>query len=367
MIYFDNASTTTSTTSPHSFYNPSSPHSLGIKAERALRDARAELISFFNSAALSSSSALSSAPGDVIFTSGGTESNNLAILGYALTNIRRGSTLISAYYEHPSLLSPIEFACERQWSKKASSNSIPPGNVLLSISHVNHETGDINDINNIAHEAKKINPGAIILVDGVQGFCKEELCLDLIDMYSFSGHKMHGPFGVGGLWIRKGVNLTPLQHGGGQENALRSGTENVSGIIQMVEAFEILNSQFDKNYALVANIKKILLGLRDVLQDITINSLNANTSPYILNMSFLGVKGETLVHALSEKGLYASMGAACRNRKRTKSGLELMGFSPEIAESAIRLSFSPYNTVEEAEQARDIIISEVQRFRKLKG
>ena len=359
MIYFDNAATTMPMHSSLVFHNPSSPHVLGIKSERALRDARNQIAS-----ALGSGTGQNQ--GDIIFTSGGTESNNLAILGFALAFAKQGVSLISTPYEHPSILAPIQHASDRGWAGGMSDlKQIPQGNVLVSLSHVNHETGDINDVNKIGADIKQINPTAVIHIDGVQGLCKEAVCLDNIDMYSFSGHKCHGPMGVGGLWVRKGVRLTPLLHGGGQESGLRPGTENVSGIVQMAEAVSGQTKAMAVNYAHVTAIKNVLLSLQEELPDVCVNAMGANTSPYILNMSFMGVKGEILVHALSEKGICVSMGAACRSRKKGQPALEIMGFAPKIAESAIRFSFSALNTLEEAMLAREIIIGEVNRFRKL--
>jgi len=365
MIYFDNASTTQPIISPSAFYNPSSPHVLGIMAERALRGARLVIAAALNCSA-----------SEIIFTSGGTESNNHAILGYTLAHMKQGVSLISSPYEHPSILAPIQFARDKGWASSHNSKCpykcsdellIPKGNILISISHVNHETGDIHDLSAISSAIKKQNPDAIIHVDGVQGFCKENICIDDVDIYTFSGHKCHGPTGVGGLWVKKGINLTPLLHGGGQESNKRSGTENISGIIQMAEAIEVLTQTKEVNHAHVAAIKEIMVGLKDVLPDVYVNSLSSSVSPYILNISFLGVRGEVLVHALSEKGLYTSMGAACRSRKNAKPALSIMGFAQDIAESAIRFSFSHLNTVDEAKLARDIIIEQVKRLRRLLG
>jgi len=369
MIYFDNASTTTPIGSPKLFYNPSSPHTLGIKAERALREAREKIASTLNDLnnRTNNMSHKKVTSDEIIFTSGGTESNNLAILGYVLANIRKGINLIFAAYEHPSITGPAQFAYEQKWANSTSFERIPPGNALISVSQINHETGDINNISEIAAGIKDKNPDVLIHVDGAQGFCKEKINLSEIDIYTFSGHKIHGPLGVGGLWVRKGINLSPLTYGGGQELGMRAGTENAPGIIQMTEAMEILASRIDISHSHVTAIKQALLNLRDILPDVEVNSLSENTSPYILNLSFLGVKGEVLVHALSEKGVFVSMGAACRSRKKPHGALELMGFSSERAQSAIRFSFSPFNTLEEAEQAKGIVIGEVKRFRKMKG
>jgi len=368
MIYFDNAATTSPINSLKAFYNPSSPHALGIKAERALRDARKIIASALCSAnkppslqTITANTHYIPTPEEIIFTSGGTESNNLAIIGYVLANQKSGVSLVSSPYEHPSLLAPIRFALERDWAV----NEPVYANNLVSFSHVNHETGDINDINSISSEIKKNNPHAVILVDGAQGFCKEDIDLHNIDMYSFSGHKCHGPSGTGGLWVKKGIRITPLQHGGGQEGNMRSGTENVPAIVQMAEAAESLSQRLAYNRNHVAKIKALMLSLQSNLTDVYVNTLSDNVSPYILNMSFMGVKGEILVHALSEKGIYVSMGAACNSRKLKQSALSLMGFKQEIAQSAIRFSFSPFNTFEEAEKACEITYDTVKQLRNV--
>ena len=367
MIYFDNAATTLPLSKPHDiYYNPSSPHNLGIISERRLRNAREKIAAILNCNV-----------NELIFTSGGTESNNIAILGYALSNTRQDVNLLCLPYEHPSITAPMQVAHERGWAiySALNYNNIPDGNILCSLSHVNHETGDIHDIKMITTIIKNKNPKAIIHIDGVQSICKEDLWLENIDLYSFSGHKCHGPSGTGGLWIRKGLRITPIIHGGGQENGLRAGTENVTGLVNMAEAIIIMHKNLYNNHRHVYSIKEILMQLCDDLPDVTINTyrslLHGNdadyicgSSPYILNMSFLGIKGEVLVHALSRKDIHVSMGAACNRNKRVKTALEQMGFSTAIADSAIRFSFSAYNTKKEAEIVRDTVITEVTRLRK---
>jgi len=321
----------------------------------------------FNSQSATAPNPASAVSDGVIFTSGGTESNNIAVLGHVLQHIRQGTALASFPYEHPSILAPIAFAIARSWARGVGMDAIPPqGQVLVSVSHVNHETGDINDIAAISAQAKAANPNAIVLVDGAQGFSKEPIpaCANI---YTFSGHKCHAPTGVGGLWVGSGVRLTPIQHGGGQENDYRPGTENVSAIVQMAGAVKDLCANMAVNSTHVSKIKAEIASLQNILPDVSVNSQGESTSPYILNMSFLGVKGEVLVHALSEKGLYVSMGAACRSRKRARPALQLMGYGAHIAESAIRLSFSHLNTLEEAHTACELIEAEVRRFRKMKG
>ena len=342
-IYYDNASTTPPLpyASNQFFGNPSSPHALGISAERELSAARQTIASI-----------LECKPGEIVFTSGGTESNNLALIGLAMAVRRENFTFFAQPWEHPSVLQPLEYiktqglanvvlAPHSQWHSS--------GPCLGAISHVNHETGDINDVQAIAQSLKQGASRAIVFVDGVQGFCKHKIDLSYIDMYSFSAHKCHGPAGVGGLVLRNNIRIAPLLYGGGQENKVRPGTENVNGIRYMAEVARALGEND------VAKVKSIIMELASELPNVHINAMTSNISPYILNMSFMGTKGEPFVHLLSEKGLYASMGAACQSRKNTKSALETMGFSKERAQSAIRLSFSCLNTPQEAIAAKEII------------
>ena len=341
-IYYDNASTTP--TMPYSsefIANPSSPHALGIVAERKLTTARQDIANI-----------VGCQPSEIAFTSGGTESNNLALIGAATSSRRQQLTFFAQPWEHPSILQPLNYIASQGLGNVVVAphqdwHSTSP--CVAAISHINHETGDINNIQSIAQQLKLDSPRVIIMVDGVQGFCKHALDMASVDMYSFSAHKCHGPIGVGGLVIRNGLRLSPLMHGGGQENKLRPGTENVNGILHMAEAAK-QNCTND-----VEKVKSILAELASELPNVHINALTDNVSPYILNMSFIGIKGEPMVHLLSEKGLYASMGAACQSRKNTKTALEAMGFSKERASSAIRFSFSHLNTVEEAIVAKEII------------
>jgi len=368
-IYFDNAATTPPMNheglnnegshyeSSYEFGNPSSPHRLGISAERAMNSARAEF-----------SEILDCEQSELIFTSSGTESNNLAILGFALANKRSNLRIFTEPWEHPSIIEPIRFAEELGIAEGlVAPLEKRPGNLpgLVVISHVSHETGDINDVSRIAAALKQENKQTFVFVDGAQGFCKENVDLSNVDMYSFSGHKIHGASGFGGLFSR--VRLVPFMRGGSQENGMRAGTENVSALLQTAHAAKILHAGQDEARARVSAVKAVLLSIKDELPDCLENAMSENVSPYILNMSFLGIKGETLVHLLSEKGIYASMGAACRSRKKQKSLLEMMGYNHERAQSAVRFSFSHLNTVQEASMAKEIIVKHVTQLRKILG
>ena len=350
-IYFDNAATTKPITPPsfEEWGNPSSPHIKGIEAERKLVAARRELAKI-----------LGCAQEEVVLTSGGTESNNLAIVGLALANKRKGITFLASHSEHPSVLEPLKFIQSqgwgnvcisdyKQWPEVCDNHS----HLVVATTHVHHETGDIIPIKNFRQKY----PGATILVDGAQGFCKEEI--PDADIYTFSGHKIHGPAGCGGMKIKRGIRIIPLLHGGGQEGKLRPGTENLQGVLHMTHAATAQNSNRLKNHEHVSQIKQVLCRLKGSINHV------GETSPYILNMSFLGIKGEILVHALAEKGLYVSMGAACNSKKNAGSTLESMGFTKELASSAIRLSFSATNTIEEAKKAKEIISNTVYKLQNL--
>ena len=346
MIYFDNAATSPllPNLKTEQIFNPSSPHTLGIQAERELDNARKII-----------SDTIGCEPSNLIFTSGGTESNNLAILGFVMANKRNPITIMAKPWEHPSILQPIKFAEEYfPYVTAHISDSFlsTTGTSLVCTSQVNHETGDMPEI---------VKPeNSVLLIDGCQGFSKHFINFKEADMYTFSGHKCNAPTGVGGLAKKPNIRLAPLLHGGGQEKNLRSGTENLDGIIKLSRALKNTSEE-------ITYIKEEIASLSNLLPNTFINSMEPKTSPYILNMSFLGIKGETLVHALSEKGIYVSMGAACRSRKKVKSALELMGFPLNRAESAIRFSFSVLNTLEEAKTATPIIIETVNRLRRILG
>jgi len=361
-IYFDNAATT----EPFPLhvvpmYNPSSPHGLGIHAERMLHDARKKIGTVMG---------ISKPAKEIIFTSGATEANNLAIFGSANVHRRKDFSVCITGFEHPSILEPIMHmktlglaavhVGEQQWH-------LASGTVLYCLSHINHETGDILDIQSAAQHIKSHNPNAIILIDGAQAFCKMPMDLAGIDFYSFTGHKIHAIPGVGGLYVRESMRIEPLVFGGGQEFGLRSGTENLLGITHMADCAEKLYTHQEAHHARVYAVKTILSSLAAELPNVTINTQTENVSPYILNMSFNAVRGETLVHALSEKGIYISMGAACRSRKKSASLLEVMGFDHDTSMSAVRFSFSHLNTEDQAYEAKEMIKSTVTMLRRVMG
>jgi len=345
MIYFDNASTTllcdkAKEILQHSYGNASSPHDYGIKSERLIKSAVKDI-----------ASVLSCKSNEIIFTSGGTESNNLGIMGaaFALKSARgkdKDLHIMANKYEHPSVIGPLNYLASLPGFYVSS--ELTENTALICISHVNSETGDIAHINK--------PKGAILFVDGAQAFCKIKPPNNA-DIYSFSGHKIHAPMGIGGLYVNNSLSLKPILYGGGQQNDIRPGTENVASILAMATAA--------KHFKPIGNIKDILSEIVNEVPDAFINHSSEHVSPYILNISFQGLRGETLTSLLSSKGVYVSMGSACRTKKGSRSPLEEMGFNRERAESAIRLSFSAMNTDEEAYKAKEIIKASVAELRRL--
>jgi cysteine desulfurase len=373
-VYFDNAATTAS--SPKAvqaamemmsecYGNPSSSHAMGLAAERAVKNARESLAQI-----------LGAKPEELIFTSGGTESANLAILGLARARKRLGQHVISSQVEHPcteNALKALEsegFTVERlpaaphgSVDPEAVISSIRDDTALITLLHVNNETGAVNDIPRIAFLASKLKKRPAIHVDGVQGFCKIPLSLTGIDLYSLSGHKIHGLKGTGALFCRKGTLLKPLLFGGGQQSGIRPGTENTPGIVSLAAAANFEMSILSQAKETAREIKKNLSSLSQELDGVFLLG-GPSASEFILSMGFLGVRGETLVHALSDKGLHASTGSACSSHgKPEKSQAARLGLDPAKRESVVRFSFSSSNTIEEGRIAKALVKEAVLELR----
>ncbi|MDR1000995.1 MAG: cysteine desulfurase [Clostridiales bacterium] len=376
MIYFDNAATTA--TDPRlrtlldslmyeNFGNPSSAHKLGLEGERAVKSATSKLASVFG------------ASGEIYYTSGGTESNNLALVGVARAKAKRGRHIIISRAEHPSVENTARYLESEGFTVTRADVSelgaptasdvlslIQPDTILVSLIHVNNETGAITDIAGIARQIKALRGDITIHTDHVQGFCKENLDLSHVDLCSISGHKIHAPKGVGALLARreqsKSTRLVPLLYGGGQQSGIRPGTENVPAIAALAEAARFANEKQADNLAGVRAIKNEIASLASDLPDVYING-HADGSPYILNMSFVGVNSETLVNALSLAGIYISNGSACNSRS-SHTSLNYLRLGQDRLRSAARFSFSSTNTIEEAKIARAAIVNELNKLRR---
>jgi len=352
IIYLDNSATTKAHPDvinemrdimENNYGNPSSLHSMGVNAERAVEKARVCV-----------ATPLKATPDEIYFTSGGTEGNNLALIGsYSAMRVKGG--IITTKAEHKSVLealknfnniSYIDIDGKGAIDLESLKKQITDDTSLVSISHVNNETGAIAPIDKIGAIIKNKNPKCLFHVDAVQSYCKIDFPKAAADLITVSGHKIHGPKGIGALYIKKGVRITPLLYGGGQERGLRSGTENTAAIAGFGVAASL---KFDLEY-----IQKLNSALRRKLQNVVINSIDG--SPYILNISAPGIRSEILLHALAQRGVMVSSGSACSvNRPEPSHVLTAMGLPRELIDSSVRISISIANTVAEVSAAADII------------
>jgi cysteine desulfurase len=365
-IYFDNAATTKPSKEvllclmqavEENYANPSSMHDLGLKAELAMKKAAKKIAAILNCDFE-----------ELVFTAGGTEGNNLAIFG-TMANTRK-KHVITQISEHSSVrncfkklesdgynITVLQVDENGLIDLNTLKESIREDTALVSLMHVNNETGAIQDIEAIGKIIKSANPKTVFHVDAVQSFGKQEINVKkaMIDLLSTSSHKIHGLKGGGALYISPKTRITPLFYGGGQQKNLRSGTENTFGILSFAVAAEEAYGHLKENYESAARINQYI---REHLQNAVINS-PVNGSPYILNLSFPGIRAEILLHALADKQIFVSAGSACSSRAKTHSILAAYGKADEIVESSIRLSFSHTNTLEEAavfvETATEII------------
>ncbi|NLC63103.1 MAG: cysteine desulfurase [Thermoanaerobacterales bacterium] len=377
-VYLDNSSTTR--VSPKAaeavfeamvnhYGNPSSLHEMGIVAEKYLKEARRAV-----------STAMGVRTDQIYFTSGGTESNNLAIKGVLRALNTRDAHIITTAVEHPSVLEVFKQLEKEGFSVTYLSvnnqghvdideldSSLTSDTVLVSMMYVNNEVGSIQDIERASNIIKK-NAGTLFHVDAVQAFGKIRLIPGLkgIDLLSVSSHKIYGPMGVGAVFVKDGVKLRPLFDGGGQEFGIRSGTENIPGIAGFRVAVEEAYNNLDNWGRHMKELKALLLsGVQDEIDDIVVNGPESGGAPHILNLSFLGVKGEILLHALESHGIYVSTGSACSSHKSGKSHvLKAMGKTSEEIEGAVRFSLSPFITTEDIYYTVDVLKRQVNEIRK---
>ncbi|CAK7073254.1 cysteine desulfurase NifS [Tissierella sp. P1] len=381
MIYLDNCSTTRPReevvnvlieSMRDDFGNPSSLHRLGMKSEKRIKQAREYIARYLNVTT-----------NEVYFTSGGTESNNIAIQSIVNKLGKRGKHIITTKIEHPSVLNIMKNYEQQGFditylnvdnfgyiSLEELRNAIRKDTILVSIMHVNNEIGSIQPINEVKNIINLINPNILLHVDGVQGFGKVDVSLKKwgVDSYSFSGHKIYGPKGIGGLYIDKKHILSPIAFGGNQERGLRSGTENITGIIGFGEAVRIMTQKFKDESDHAFKLKKYFASrVREEIQDIRFNTtLDERSSPYILNISFNHVRGEVLLHYLEDKEIYVSTSSACSSKGTEKSHvLRGICLSNEEIEGAIRFCFSYENTLEDMETAVQVLKESVSEIRQI--
>ena len=319
-------------------------------------------------------------PSELYFTSGGTESNNLAIKGSAYSMKRKGMHIITTKVEHPSVINVCERLKDQGFEVtyldvdsdgvlklEDLKSALTSKTILVSIMAVNNEVGSIQPIQEAAKIIKE-NSNSLFHVDAVQAFGKIPLVPGLkdIDLLSISGHKIYGPKGIGVIFIREKTRISSLFDGGGQEKDIRPGTENVPGIAGLEVAAKEAFKNLDKWHDTMLGLKNCLKdGILEEIPDTVLNSPSFGGAPHILNISFLGTKGEILLHALEEHGIYVSTGSACSSHKKEQSHVLLaMGKGPEEIQGAIRFSLSPFLTIEDIEYTIDVLKKEVKTIRK---
>ena len=372
-VYFDNCSTTKICkealenmikTAKNNYANPSSLHLKGFESENILNLAREKIAKKINCD-----------KNQVYFTSGGTESNNISILGSITKNRKFGDKIVTTNIEHPSVLQSVKYlerkGYEVKYIKSGSTGvdiddlvrAIDDRTALVSIMMVNNETGEKLPIEKIKNIIKLKKSKAIFHVDAVQAFCKIPIDVKKlgIDLLSISAHKIHGPKGIGALYVSNKNLLSPITFGGGQENGLRPGTQSVeliSGFFECVCSDE----EMEEHYKHVNEINNYLINKIQNIDSVNINS-SSNSVPYISNLSIDGIPSEVMVNYLSNRGIYVSAGSACSGNKKSKVLLN-MGLSENRVNNAIRVSFSRFNTKEEVDLFIDAIDDAIKNLSK---
>ncbi len=361
-VYLDNSATTVCFAEAaqmmhrilcEDYGNPSSLHHKGVEAEAYLRYANETFAKI-----------LKVNEKEIFFTSGGTESDNIALIGAAMANHRRGRHMITTRIEHPAVLQPMAYLEDRGFevtylsvdrqgriSLEELSDSIRPDTILVSIMHTNNEIGSMQPIAEAGALIKQKNPEVLFHVDAVQGFGKARLYPKKmkIDMLSASAHKIHGPKGAGLLYLREGAKVSPVMYGGGQQRGLRSGTENLPGIAGFAKAAELVYGNLEQDVGKMYALREELTNSVKRMDGVVINSCpGMEGAPHIVSVSFRGVRSEVLLHALEERGIYVSAGSACAAHKPQPSAtLKAVGVEKELLQSTIRFSLSCFTTQEE--------------------
>lgn len=372
-IYLDNSATTKPYKEvvekmifalENDYANPSSLHKKGLEVEKNIKKIREDI-----------ARTLGVKEKEIYFTSGGTESNNSIIRGVL---DKRKNHIITTKIEHPSVLDTIktlekegievtylDVDSEGKIDIDSLKSSIKENTILVSVMHVNNEVGSIQPISEVGKYLKTLKEKVYFHVDAVQSFGKINFKPSKynIDFMSVSGHKIHGPKGIGFMYIKENSKVKPLFTGGGQEFGFRSGTENIPGIYGLGEAIRITNENLDKNIQKIDSLKNLLKSeILNNIENVKINSPEDGVC-HILNVSFLGVKGEVLLHYLEQKDIYVSTGSACSSKKKGSHVLNAMNLSKDEIEGAIRFSLSCFNTEEEILETVKILESSVEDLR----
>lgn len=379
-IYLDNSATTKSyqevvdkmvlalTTQ---YGNPSSIHKKGIEVEREIKEIRRNI-----------ARSLGAKENEIYFTSGGTECNNTIIRSVARLNKKTKKHIISTVIEHPSVLDTLkdlesegfevtylQVDKDGKISIEDLKNAIKKETMLVSVMHVNNEIGSVQPIEEIGKYLKTLDEKIYLHVDAVQSYAKIKFRPSRynIDFMSVSGHKLHGPKGIGFMYVKENNRIKPLLTGGGQEIGIRSGTENVPGIYGIGEAIKIINKDLEGTIDKIRELRDLLKQeILSNIDDVKINTPEDGVC-HILNVSFRGVRGEVLLHYLEQKEIYVSTGSACSSKKKGSHVLNAIGLTPEEIEGAIRFSLSDLNTKEEVMETVKVLKESVSDLRMIIG
>ena len=353
------------------FGNPSSVHHMGMVSSERLSQARETI-----------ATSLKVDPQEIVFTSGGTESDNLALIGVARANKWRGNHIITTKIEHPAILETMAFLEKEGFEITYLSvdgtgtidldelkNAIRKETILVSIMFVNNEIGTLMPIQKAGELIKSVNKDTYFHVDAVQAYGKVLIRPRTmnIDLLSVSGHKIHGPKGVGFLYIKKGTKIVPICYGGGQQKGMRSGTENVPGIAGLALAAKKCYEDFDAKIKKLYDLKQYTVdSLLERIPDIKINGQKVSEgAPHIISVSIKGLAAETVLNMLSSKNIYVSAGSACTsNNPHVSDTLQAIGLEKDLLESTIRISMSFMTTKEEMDYFLDTLCSQVSNMRK---
>lgn len=350
--------------------NPSSLHMKGVEAEKYIKESKDIIAKLLKVDAK-----------EIIYTSGGTESNNLAIIGAALANRRAGNRIITSSIEHPSVLATMKYLEDNGFEviylpvdnkgvvdMEALKEAMTVETILVSVMHVNNEIGAIEPVEEISKYIKSVNPEVVFHVDAIQSFGKliihpRKMGIDLL---SVSGHKIHGPKGIGFLYASSKVKLKPIIFGGGQQKGMRSGTENVPGIAGIGLAAKEAYENFEEKISKMIELKDYFIDRVTALENVSVNSSKGTEgAPHIISVSFIGVRSEVMLHSLEDKNIYVSSGSACSSNKPSVSAtLKGIGLKPEQIDSTVRFSISYDTTKEELDYAVDTIAGMIEMLRK---
>ncbi len=378
-VYLDNSATTRAYDSVgdlvrkvmcEDYGNPSSMHAKGVTAEHYIKEAKETLAKL-----------MKVQDKEIFFTSGGTESDNLALMGVARANRRRGNHLITSAIEHPAVINTMRHLEEEGYRVTflpvdrygrirldALKEALCEDTILVSVMYVNNEVGSVQPIAEAASIAKAYNKDILFHVDAVQGFGKYRIYPRKlnVDLCTISGHKIHGPKGVGALYVGSHVKIQPIVFGGEQQKNVRSGTENVPGIAGLGLAAKLIYQDLDEKVARMRELKAHFIEGVQEIEDITIHGLYDETSaPHIISVGFAGIRSEVLLHALEEKGIYVSSGSACASNHPQISGvLKGIGAGQEYLDATLRFSMSEFTTLEEIDYTLETLYNIVPVLRK---